>query len=295
MKKIMLHVIAFLPLAALAQSPFTVKGTGNAFKDGDRIFLVYKLGDTIKTDSTTVVNHAFELKGTIAGVAKGTLYKNENPLFAEFVDDAAGLYIEPGNILVNSPDSLHHAVISGTSANMDYMVLSADLKDLLQKGIKIKTDFDALTPEQQKDVNFISAFRKKLRDVNKAMEPIRFAFIKDHPGSYISLVTLSELTNNAELSSKIEGAYKRLTPYIKETRLGKSLWLNIEASVKSAAGLMAVDFSQPGPDGKLIKLPDFRGKYVLVDFWASWCAPAAGKIQMSLPPIINIKTGTLQY
>jgi thiol-disulfide isomerase/thioredoxin len=67
--------------------------------------------------------------------------------------------------------------------------------------------------------------------------------------------------------------YENLADTFKSTELAKQVENEIENMKKGIPGAAAGDFNTADINGKPIKLADFKGKYLLIDFWASWCVP----------------------
>ena len=268
--------MALLPLAALAQKPFTLKGDAKALKTGDKIYLVYSENGQRKTDSAAVANGSFTFKGTVNDPSSANLFKNVNPYVKGSNTtnmDYATLYIEPGNLVLSSADSIKSIKVSGSPVNADDAKLKASLKPVTDQLDAINTEFGKLTAEQKKDKAVVAPLQEKYGKISDGLTPLYLAFVKANPKSYISLSALSQLSGDPEQAAQVESLYATLSPELKATAAGKTLGTTIEAGKKTAVGVMAMDFTQNDVNDKPVKLSDFKGKYVLVDFWASWCGP----------------------
>jgi peroxiredoxin len=99
------------------------------------------------------------------------------------------------------------------------------------------------------------------------------SFIRRNKSSYVSpflLVVVNQLSDDVFL---LERRYQTLSPDVQQSMYGKYLSDQINSGKVGAVGSEAMDFTQADTSGKPIRLSSFKGKYVLVDFWASWCKP----------------------
>lgn len=264
------------PVALMAQSDFTLKGTTKSVANGNKVYLVYAENGQRLTDSAIVSNGSFEFKGKVTAPVMGNLFNNVNP-YKKGANtrnmDYTALYIEPGNITINSADSLKSGVAGGTQVNIDNAKLNALLKPFTEKEKALNDEYSKFTKEQKEDEAFMDAFMEKYNAVRDQKTPVYLGFVKNNPKSYISMVQLASLASNDKVVGEVEKLYAALSPELKATKTGQNIPKTIDATKKTAVGVAAMDFTQNDPNGKAVKLSDFKGKYVLIDFWASWCGP----------------------
>lgn len=114
--------------------------------------------------------------------------------------------------------------------------------------------------------------RTLLEPMNKEIEEATLKFIKENSQSYYSLFLFRFYLRNLKYN-EAKSIFDGLNPKYKDLKEAKEIAAEIENMKKGIAGAPAGPFNTKDINGNPLKLEDFKGKYVLIDFWASWCVP----------------------
>jgi thiol-disulfide isomerase/thioredoxin len=278
MKKLFLSALCLMPFALVAQQNFTIKAKVASLQAPAKAYIMYRVGATSVSDSVNINNGEFEFKGTIQSPIMASIRVkhdaapvNPDPKKRTPVD-ALSFYLENATINIAAADSIKNAKISGSKINDDNAKLTALMKPIEDNVAVLMKEYATYTKEQKNDEAFMKPFMAKYEEANKNREPINRKFAEQNRNSLIGLIAYGNAIGYDINPTVVEPEFMKFSAEVRSSSQGLRMETMIAGAKKTQVGAIT-DFTQNDQNGKPVKLSDFKGKYVLVDFWASWCGP----------------------
>jgi thiol-disulfide isomerase/thioredoxin len=269
MKTILMTVImALVSITTFAQgNGFTVKGQLADCGDG-RMMIMYRDPRTnaqIVKDSTEYRGGSFTYTAAIPNNDVVLLVFNRFQNGAPVQAPPLRVFVKNGDLITisGSCDNFEFADVNGGLCNDQYNELKALIKDDRTAMIQMMQQSQQGQDQQEG--------REQQQSMAKALNDKQLAFVKQHPGYMVSAMLLAlELNANPREGREI---YAGFTSEVKQGQYGRMLQKRWEDDKKFGEGATAATFVKKDMAGKEVDLAAYKGKYVLLDFWGSWCGP----------------------
>ena len=276
MKKLVLTMLmGMMMLGTMAQNgKFTVSGSLKGLGDSVKVFLINANGDMLVQENRAIDGDKFDMTFDLDDSGFFYMFGLENGQLSS--DNAFAIPALPGEHAVIDGEG-DDFTLGGSQVYIDYHeasnVIKAPQKALRDFANECRDKFESGVPEE--DINKV--FEEKYPALEQALADAVLGYVKAHPDQDASAVLLSDLGSDAEhmkegaalLTERARGSvaanlYKAMLAAAEKEKASQSLQEGLE-------GNLAPDFTLNDINGKPLALSSMRGKWLILDFWGSWC------------------------
>lgn len=263
-----------------AQDGFTVKvklTDMNRYKP----VVFYANNGKLITDSTSVEENGYQVfKGKVDEPVIANLTVRAHPMLSVRISNNR---VSPGPLLnfVLSNDEIeingdaatvYMASVKGGKANDEWAVIKNETGKLTHESWMLLRKIYEEYKQDSDSVRLIQEANNRRVAIAKKTQEMNNDFANQYPSSFISMYYLSMMLNVLSYEELVQ-RFAKLDDTWKNGIYGKRVKAKLEAVRATATGKEAIDFNKKDMDGKFISLSSLKGKYVLLDFWGSWCVP----------------------
>lgn len=258
--------LVFFMTACAKPNNYNLKGTADEAKWNGQKVILYEINDAtglVALDSTVIDKNAFSLKGKVDTVGWYVLMVQNGgaqPIYKDF-------YVE-GKLECKLKENKLR--ISGSEVNDAYQTFEDDYTVMTADLIKLNELVKANPQDETAKTAFNAAYATFMKSFRELSKKTILENMKNPLGIHIFQAALSSLEN-----ADIEAILAKASPEFLEDGTVKMVQDQLAMSKKVQEGSKCPELTMMSPDGAQVSLSQFIGKgnYVLIDFWASWCAP----------------------